>query len=543
MKLLYFMQKEIKGSWYSAIGMAVISGIANAALLAIINASLEDAASSEGQFRYFFLFIISLVVFYIAKKFALVQTTKMIEEALKNLRLRITDKIRQSHLMVIEKFKRGQIYTKISQDLNFISQITTLIANAAQESVMLFCCLLYIFWLSPWAGMLLCFFAAFAIWLYISHRKIVSALLNKLTANEGELLDSLGHVIDGFKELKLNNDKSEAIFEELKELSDIAEELKVKTGIRFATDIMFSHLAAYLMIGLVIFILPQFIPTWADVLIRVTAAILFILSPIEMIVGSGAYISRANVALDNLYELEGELTSKLDISETGLPHVKENFQDFHTLSLEKLVFHYYDEQGIPTFTIGPLDLKINRGKKLFIVGGNGSGKSTLLKLLTGLYYPEEGLVNIDNKVIKPRRIDAYRHLFSAVFSDFHLFGHLYGMKNVEDEEVNRLLQLMKLDSKTTYSQGKFSNIKLSTGQRKRLALIVSLIEDRDIYVFDEWAADQDVEFREIFYHEILNDLRERGKTVILVTHDDRYWHLADHLVKLEFGRIVEEEIR
>jgi putative ATP-binding cassette transporter len=182
---------------------------------------------------------------------------------------------------------------------------------------------------------------------------------------------------------------------------------------------------------------------------------------------------------------------------------------------------------------------IPRGELLFIVGGNGSGKSTFMKLLTGLYQSEAGLVMVDGRLIQKENIFYYRDLFSVIFSDFHLFDRLYGSEEVDAEKVKELIQGMKLEEKVQFKDGRFSTLNLSTGQRKRLALIASLVEDKEIYIFDEWAAEQDHHFRAYFYEVILPDLKKAGKTIIAVTHDDRYWGKADRVIKFEYGKLAD----
>ena len=172
------------------------------------------------------------------------------------------------------------------------------------------------------------------------------------------------------------------------------------------------------------------------------------------------------------------------------------------------------------------------------MGGNGSGKSTLLKLLTGLYHPTHGSIWLDDVPIQRENIQAFRELYSIIFSDFHLFDRLYGLNEVDPDRVQELLNLMELQTKTSYDGDRFTNLDLSTGQRKRLALLVTYLEDSPVYVFDEWAADQDPHFRAYFYETLLRDLKERGKTVVVVTHDDRYFSIADHIVKMELGKLV-----
>ncbi|GGK35009.1 ATP-binding cassette domain-containing protein [Nocardia camponoti] len=198
-----------------------------------------------------------------------------------------------------------------------------------------------------------------------------------------------------------------------------------------------------------------------------------------------------------------------------------------------------DPAGESGFRLGPIDLVFEPGQISFIVGGNGSGKSTLAKLITGLYVPRAGSLSLNGERIDHDNIEWFRQNSSAVFTDFHLFEDYLGFDRPGiDAEVRRYLVELQLDHKVTVRDGRLSTVDLSQGQRKRLALLTALLEDRQIYVFDEWAADQDPRFREVFYREILTDLKRRGKTVIVITHDDRYFDLADQLVKLDFGMVA-----
>jgi putative ATP-binding cassette transporter len=176
---------------------------------------------------------------------------------------------------------------------------------------------------------------------------------------------------------------------------------------------------------------------------------------------------------------------------------------------------------------------------LFLVGGNGSGKTTLLKLITALYPPDEGGIRVDDLVIGPTNAQSYRNLFSAIFSDFHLFEKLHGLGDATPERVNELLRRMELSDKTAFEGGRFTNINLSTGQRKRLALVVAYLEDKPVYLFDEVAADQDPHFRRYFYETMLPELKAKGRTIVVVSHDDRYFHLADRVLKMDDGKLSE----
>ncbi|MEW6367699.1 MAG: cyclic peptide export ABC transporter [Acidobacteriota bacterium] len=537
-RLYQFVVKESPESWKLVLYMALLSGIANGVLLGVINAGALAASSDSTSLRLLLLFAIAMTVFVMAKKMALVRSTITVERLVKRLRIRVSDKIRKCKYVLLESLGRGDLYTKISQDTNFISQASHVIINAAQEAVVVVFCLVYIATLSFAACFVTVISILLAVYIYYYHQRALLADLKEWTRREAVMLDSLGHLVDGFKEVKVNRKRSDSLFDSIKFIAADAETLRSKTGIRFVTDVMFAQVFFYLLIATIIFLLPRLVPTYADVVIRTTAAILFIIGPLEAVVSAAPILSRANVALDNLYKLEDLLDTA---QEDGEPVMAEGFSGFREIHVRSLVFSYLDPAGVPTFTIGPITFSLPRGQMLFIVGGNGTGKSTFLKLLTGLYYPRQGLIRVDDQEIHPGNLAAYRDLFSPIYSDFHLFDRLYGLEDIEESKVTALLSEMELEGKTEYLHGKFSTQNLSSGQRRRLALIVSLLEDKDVYVFDEWAADQDQRFRRHFYEVILRDLKSRGKTVVVITHDDRYWSTADRLIKMDYGEMVEQD--
>jgi putative ATP-binding cassette transporter len=219
------------------------------------------------------------------------------------------------------------------------------------------------------------------------------------------------------------------------------------------------------------------------------------------------------------------------VEAVGLPVVQWN----------DVVFSYGEEKGVEMpFSLGPISLDLHPGELVFVIGGNGSGKTTFVKVLSGLYQPSQGHVTLDGKMITDANREWYREHFSVVFSDFHLFNKLLGQSNSQTESLaHQYLRLLHMDQKVMVRERAFSTLDLSQGQRKRLALVTAYLEDRPIYVFDEWAADQDPQYKEIFYKTLLPDLRERGKLVIVITHDDRYFHLGNQVIKLEDGKVVE----
>jgi putative ATP-binding cassette transporter len=246
----------------------------------------------------------------------------------------------------------------------------------------------------------------------------------------------------------------------------------------------------------------------------------------------------ANAAADRINRLESALRATAAEARDVTASKR-----FDKIEMRNVIFRYVDKLSDIAFQIGPLDFILRAGELVFITGGNGSGKSTFLKVLAGLYPPDSGELLLDGVPINSDTRDAYRALMSAIFTDYHLFQRLYGIPAPEQSEVDRLLTQFRLADKTALSDGEFRTLELSGGQRKRLALLVSLLEKRPVLLLDEWTSDQDPEFRRKFYYELLPDLMEAGATVVVITHDDRYLdelHLPARRLRMDEGRFVEQ---
>ncbi len=191
------------------------------------------------------------------------------------------------------------------------------------------------------------------------------------------------------------------------------------------------------------------------------------------------------------------------------------------------------------FELGPIDLILRAGEVVFVTGENGSGKSTFLKVLTGLYRADAGALLVDGRAVGPEDMSAWRSRFASIFSDFALFDRLYGVEAVDPERVRRLLDELQLGHKTAWVDGRFTELELSTGQRKRLAMVAALLRDRPIHVFDEWSAEQDPEYRAWFYDTLLPRLAARGAIVLAVTHDEDFFDRADRVLHFDAGQMVQ----
>jgi putative ATP-binding cassette transporter len=289
----------------------------------------------------------------------------------------------------------------------------------------------------------------------------------------------------------------------------------------------------------VVFVVPTFSESLSTGSItKTTTALLFVIGACFGLVQSIPVLLNANSAADRLTKLESDF--RATAREAAPAKVPSRFD---RIEIRDVVFRYSDDASDTAFKIGPIDFTLQSGELVFITGGNGSGKSTFLLLLAGLYPPDSGEITLDGIRVDDNTRDEYRALISGIFFDYHLFRRLYGISGPDSADVDRLLHQFRLENKTGVSKGEFRTLDLSGGQRRRLALIVSLLEKRPILLLDEWTAEQDPEFRKKFYEELLPTIMQAGATVVVITHDDRYLDELDlpaRRVRMDEGRIIDQ---
>ena len=541
MTLIRFLLKESDISLVRLGGLAALTGLMNAVILALINMAAANAAADQASnFRTLLLYALAIAIYTVAQKALLITSATVVETSLHTIRQRIANKIRQAELLAFEGIGRARLYASVGTEVQTVSQATPPLVIGAQSAFLVGFSLLYLAWLSVTALVLMLVVIAIAVSIHFQRLRETSALLREAFEHENRFFDALTHVLDGFKEAKMHAARSHDLHHQVRTASAAVAELKIKVGTQFAGHFIFSQTAFYILVASIVFLLPRLSETYSEVVTRATATVLFIFGPLTSLIGAVPVLEQANVAIDRIYDLERELDVSVGApaAAAAVHPAAPALSTFGRITLEHVVFHYTNPLGVSMFQVGPLELTLTAGETLFIVGGNGSGKSTLLKLLTALYYPHSGQITLDGRPLAQTGYLQYRSLFSVIFSDYHLFDRPYGLADVDPARVEELLEMLELQDKTRFVEGRFVNQDLSGGQKKRLALLVTLLEDRPIHVFDEWAADQDPLFRQYFYEHILPDLTQQGKTIIAATHDDRYFHVADRLLKMEDGHFV-----
>lgn len=461
---------------------------------------------------------------------------QLAQDAIYKLRLRISGWILASPLRHLEELGANRLLTTLTEDIQAISNavfnIPTLFVNAA----LIFAALIYLGWLSGWVLLGTIIFLLLAI-------SMVQLLINKAVywftqarEENDALMQHFRAITDGVKELKLHSTRREDFLEQDLEATAAAlrkYQLGSQRAISLSTTL--GDLLLFTLFGLLVFGLPQVIRVSAGLLSGYVITMSYLMRPLANILATLPSLTQAGISLRKIDTLGLSLISQSE----SLGQTTTTRSAFDRIDISQATHTYRREGEDSTFTLGPVDLTIEPGELIFIVGGNGSGKSTLAKMITGLYSPDAGQIRLDGNAIDDKNREAYRQLFSTVFADFFLFDRLVGMRLDDlDAQAKTYLEQLQLDRKVEVRDGKLSTTALSQGQRKRLALLTAYLEDRPIYLFDEWAADQDPFFREVFYQQLLPELKQRGKAILVISHDDRYFHLADRVVKLDYGKIV-----
>jgi putative ATP-binding cassette transporter len=534
-KLILFLLRYSPGQVALAAFIGVISGLSSVALMAVVFSKLRSGKPVTPTLGWVFAGLVIVVL--ASNLISHLLLNYLSQRATYDLRINLCRQILDVQLRHLEETGFNRILASLTQDITMLTSALLGLPTLFTNLTIVLGCLLFLGWLSP--TMLVSLLIFLAIWIpsyVIPHRK-AREFLRKARGKWDSLVNLYRALIEGIKELKLHRHRREAFLSDV--LQSTAAALRhnnfVGTSI-YAGINSWSRTLHYVFIGLILFVLPSLQSTHTQVLMGATLVVIYVTGPIGSLVNLLQSFAQANIAYERIQQLGVSLTT-FAAGENVTAHA-DVFQGWEHLELVGVTYTYYEERENHNFTLGPLDLTFYPGELVFLVGGNGSGKTTLAKLLTGLYIPESGEIQMNGEPITDDNRDHYRQVFSAIFADSYLFEVFLGLDAPEiDARARDYLVQLQLDHKVQVKNGTLSTTNLSHGQRKRLALLTAYLEDRPIYLFDEWAAGQDPTFKEVFYLQILPELKAKGKTVFVISHDDHYYHVADRIIKLDYGKI------
>jgi len=517
----------------------IAAGMATVALLATINDVLHRPGGLAGGLLL--TFVTLCLVALVGRAVADMSTNLVGQRLVAQVRKSLAQRILSAPIDALERYRTHRLMPVLTSDVDMISDAAFMLASTLISVAIALGCLAYL------ASLSLPLFALLTVALVIGGGLQLFAQARgvagfwKSREHEEHLHKAYRGISEGAKELRMHRGRRSRILSgQIEHTVDRIRDINWRAINTYVLATAFGSALYFLLIALIL--------GWAAlrevepvVLSGFVLVMLFLKGPIDQIVGALPNTGRAKVAFERVADLSARFANPEPHLHLGLP--PSNTALRQGIELRGLRYTFDAASGATPFVLGPINLALHPGELVFIVGDNGSGKTTLIKLLLGLYAPQEGMVLLDGVEVTDRTRDDYRQLFTTVFSDFYLFEDLMGSEGevaALPAEARPYLERLEIADKVAVQDGRFSTLDLSTGQRKRLALVHAYLEGRPVLVFDEWAADQDPTFRHLFYTELLPELRDKGHLLVVISHDDRYFGHADRVLKMADGRLVDD---
>lgn len=529
--------------------LGILTGLANTSVLFLITTSFFSNIKLGYLIYYFFM---AYSIYVIGAKLVRTKMIHLTNNITLDLRIDLIRKLLDSVYQEFETLKDGRIFTTLNGDTAVLAGSARLIIGFTTSLITSTSAFLYLSTISFTATLVVLMVVVIMAGYYYLISKIARRYMEEARDTQNVYMSLLNHMIRGFRELSIHWRRKKEFEEDLIGSCREFRSKSITAALKFLHSGLIGNSFVMIILGMLSIVLPRVATNIKTItLISFVMVLLYLIGPINGLLAAIPGITQLKVSWDRIKEFVRDIGAEGDddsvkqfirdldrkvkavVSERSpLPFDKNQVESITT---EGLKFQYKGGEGDEHFSVGPIDLGAKKGEIVFIIGGNGSGKTTLAHLLTGLYVPDGGSIKINGKEIPHDRLGEY---FSTVFSNYHLFEKLYDLDlGGRDGEVENYLKMLNLREKVRLENGAFSTLNLSGGQRKRLALLQCYLEDCPIYLFDEVASDQDPEFRRFFYRHLLLQMKERGKIVFAVTHDDHYFDVADTIVKMDMGKI------
>jgi putative ATP-binding cassette transporter len=533
-KMFAFLWRNApKGMAVPVIVLAIFAGLSRNVLLYVTNAAATDVSEPDFFHRWLPVFLATLVGYVVLSVAYPVMAQSLVARMAASLRRRLTRNLLKASPLFVQSHEHGGLYHIITTDVQVVTAISRTVIDILPAVIFLLLATPQVLALSPAVGAFALVVMLGGVLGYYLQRRAIAGLTRLIRSVEINYFERVGDIIGGFRELKLHRPRRDDLDAEIGRTVDEIRDVTIHMERRYAASEMVMQSLKFVLVGGIVFIVPFLGVGDSTVVFQLLTVVLFSLGPFEGVIKQIPALLRAMVSFRRIDELDLELKRFEGVDEADRPPPG----PFERLALEGVTAHYPRNDG-PGFELGPIDFELRRGEVVLVVGDNGSGKTTFLNVLAGLLDIDEGRVTVDGVPVEDRDRAAYRDRFSAIFTIFHLFYRLFGLTQVEPEHARGLLKRLQLDDVTDYDDGRFTQLKLSSGQRRRLALAVVLLENRDIVVLDEFIADQDPSKREFFFRTLLPELKAAGKTVVVTTHDLAWVPYCDRLVRFSGGRIV-----
>lgn len=533
MNIIHLVYRSYRQDFGRMLVLTAISGGLGVGILSYINNHLLQ--NNQIHTHGILPFLLFVMIYLLAATWAQIQLARMGQHFIFDMQMQLVKRIMDSHDAQLQHIGKARILASLANDIRSLSIAFTRLPELVQGVLLVTVCSLYLIVLS----FKLFLITAFLMLLMVLGTHFVVkkhyGSFRAMRRAEDEMQHHYETVLNGHKELKLNRFRAERFYREsFQKEAQNRRDAHIHADAYHAMAINWGNSVMLVAVGLIFYLSTHH--GWASLseAATITMTVLFMRAPLTAAIGAFPAMMQSQVAWQALNRLGLDNYHAEFHGKNQLP------KDWQTIRLENMTYDY-PVQGGQHFGLKPINLTLKRGETVFLIGGNGSGKSTLSMVLAGLYLPTSGKIFVDDIEIQDENRDAYRQLFSSVFTDFHLFEQLMDGegKDVSAEWIQNWLQHLHLDEKVKIEQNQILNKNLSQGQRKRLGLLVAALEQRSIMILDEWAADQDPQFRRIFYENILPLLKNQGYTVFAISHDDKYFHHAQRMISMKNGELSE----
>lgn len=528
-KLIYTQHRR---AFLQMFALTLLSGALGIGTLSYINNYLLRDNQLNGGIGTFLLLVL---VYFVVATVAQIQLAKIGQYFIFDTQTQFVKRIMDSHDAQIRLVGKPKILASLGSDIRSLSFAFTRLPELVQGALFTLACSVYLMILSfkLFLVVAVLMFAMIMGTHYVVKRHYGS--FHQMRRAEDEIQRHYQTTLDGHKELKLNRFRAERFYrEEFVPQAENRRDAHIHADSYHAIAINWGNSVMLAAVGIIFYLSNNY--HWATLsdAATITMIVLFMRTPLTAAIGAFPAIMQSQVGLQALKNLG---LDDYRAAFHGTFRLPENWQ---TIRLEQVTYAY-PAQGGQHFSLQPIDLTLQRGETVFLIGGNGSGKSTLSMVLAGLYTPTSGKIFVDDIEITDENRDAYRQLFASVFTDFHIFEQLMDGMGAElsDHQIDEWLSHLQLSEKVKIEKKRILNSQLSQGQRKRLGLLIAALEQRSMMILDEWAADQDPQFRRVFYEQLLPLLKAQGYTLFAISHDDKYFHHAERIVSMKQGVLSE----
>ncbi len=513
--------------------LSMLSGFANAAIIFLISSSLF-APIKLGYMVFFFLLAMGL--YLLGRKVVQTKLTQLTFDIVFDMRMNLIEKIFYTSYQKFEKLERGRVFATLNDDTGQVGNSASLFVTLLTSMITTVGVFLYLSTIAFWATMVTLGVIILIATVYSIASRKAQTYLEQARDTRNVYMSLLNGMIDGFKELSIHFNKKKQFKADVEKSTQEFRDKSTRGIVKFINAFLIGESMLVAVLGAVAFAIRRLFPEiQVFTLMSFIMALLYLIGPVNGILGSIPAIVQLRIAWNRVKTFLREIPANM--TPEDIAKLKLNIASVERIEARGVIFKYESKGEDEPFTLGPVDFEAKKGEAVFVVGGNGSGKTTFAKLLTGLYTTDGGSLTIDGEDVSSYQLGEY---FSTVFSGYHLFEKLYNI-DLSDEnkrkEGEKYIEMLGLQGKVSLGEDSFSTVNLSGGQRKRLALLQCYLEDCPIYLFDEVAADQDPEFRRFFYRVLLPRMKEKGKIIIAITHDDHYFDIADKVIKFDLGKV------